>query len=133
MPTGQKYRSAAYLIILVGVVAAGVASVVPFYTVGYRLHGVTLAMVLTPFVVYGMFAYSLRGPWLLGSGLILLGVTLFVVVSERFMHRHEYGEPTLYWLPLLVIAIVLPIAYLFGKRAPYLTAVEPSVQEGDAE
>lgn len=113
------YRTAAALIILLGCLAAIVASLVPFYTVGYIVDAIALAAVLTPFVIYGMFVESLRGPWLLASGLILLGATLAVVIDERLLSYDGYRDRTLYWVPLLAVAIVLPIAYAFGRRAPY--------------
>jgi hypothetical protein len=113
----SDYRPAAYLIILLGCVAAGAASLVPFYSVGYIVDALALAAVLTPFVIYGMFSESLRGPWLLASGLVLLGATLAVVIVERYLNYDGYN--TVYWVPLLAVAIVLPIAYAFGRRAPY--------------
>ena len=123
MATVRDYRSASYLIILLGCAAAAVASVVPFYTVGYKVDALALAAVLTPFVIYGMFIESLRVPWLLASGLVLLGVTAIVVISERYLHYDGYRDATrdatLYWVPLLAVAVVLPIAYVLGKRAPY--------------
>lgn len=115
----RDYRRAAYLIILLGCVAAAAASLVPFYSVGYKVDALALAAVLTPFVIYGMFSESLRGPWLLASGLILLGATLAMVIGERYLHYDGYRDTTVYWVPLLTVAIVLPIAYLFGRRAPY--------------
>ena len=119
MATVRDYRSASYLIILLGCAAAAVASVVPFYTFGYKVDALALATVLTPFVIYGMFIESLRVPWLLASGLVLLGVTVIVVISERYLHYDGYRDATLYWVPLLAVAVVLPIAYVLGKRAPY--------------
>lgn len=119
MATVRDYRSASYLIILLGCAAAAVASVVPFYTVGYKVDALALAAVLTPFMIYGMFIESLRTPWLLASGLVLLGVTVIVVISERYLHYDGYRDATLYWVPLLAVAVVLPIAYVLGKRAPY--------------
>jgi hypothetical protein len=119
MMTIRDYRAAAYLIILLGCVAGAIAALVPFYTVGYKVDAIALAAVLTPFVVYGMFSESLRGPWLLAAGLVLLGATLVVVINERYLHYDGYRDATLYWVPLLAVAIVLPIAYVFGKRTPY--------------
>lgn len=119
MVTIRNYRSAAYFIILLGCAAAAVAALVPFYSVGYTVDAIALSAVLTPFVVYGMFSTSLRGPWLLASGLILLGATLAVVVDERFLNYDGYRDATLYWVPLLTVTLVLPIAYGFGKRPPY--------------
>lgn len=119
MATTHDYRTAAYLIILLGTVAATLAALVPFYTVGYRIDGLALTAVLTPFVVYGMFTQSLRDGWLLASGLVLLGVTSAVVVRERLVQYDGYQDATLYWVPLLTMLIVLTPAYLFGRRPPY--------------
>jgi hypothetical protein len=112
-------RPAAYFIILLGCVAAAAASLLPFYSVGYKVDALALAAVLTPFVIYGMFSEDLRSPWLLGSGLVLLGVTLTVVVVERYLDYDGYRDATVYWVPLLAVAIVLPVAYVFGRREPY--------------
>jgi len=119
MMTILDYRAAAALIILLGCSAAAIAALVPFYAVGYKVDAIALAAVLTPFVVYGMFIEDLRGPWLLASGVVLLGATLAVVIDERVLNYDGYRDATLYWVPLLALAIALPIAYVFGKRAPY--------------
>lgn len=119
MTAHPDYRQAAYLIILLGCVAAGAASLVPFYHVGYKVDALALAAVVTPFVIYGIFSESLRGPWLLASGLVLLGVTLAVVIDERLLNYDGYRDATVYWVPLLAVTILLPIAYVFGRRPPY--------------
>jgi hypothetical protein len=121
MMTIPDYRAAAALIILLGCAAALVAALVPFYTVGYKVDAIALAAVLTPFVIYGMFIQDLRGPWLLASGVVLLGATLAVVIDQRVLNYDGYRDATHYWMPLLALAlaIALPIARIFGKRPPY--------------
>lgn len=119
MTATRDYRTAAYGIILLGASTAVLAALVPFYTVGYQVDALALAAVLTPFVVYGMFSNSLRDGWLLASGAVLLGVTLAVVVVERFVHYDGYRDAIVYWVPLLTMTIVLTLAWLFGKRPPY--------------
>lgn len=119
MTVSWEYRTAAYLIILIGCAAAGAAALVPHFHVGYKVDAIALAAVLTPFALYGMFSASLRGPWLLASGLVLLGIVLAVVANERYLNYDGYGDRRLYWAPLLAAAIVLPLAYAFGRRAPY--------------
>lgn len=116
MPADPRSRQAAIVIILLGCLVAAVATLVPFYHVGYQVDAIALAVLLTPFVVYGMFVESLRGPWLLASGVILLGVSVAVVLDERFPYE---GYVRLYWVPLAAMAIVLPVAYALGRRDPY--------------
>lgn len=110
-----SYRRAAYLIIAAGSVLAVAAALVPFYHVGYVFKGLALAAVLTPFALYGGLVAALRGPWLLASGLVILGVSLVVVVSERYLDYDGYRSGTVYWLPLATAAVVLVAAYLLGR------------------
>lgn len=117
MTANPDYHPAAYLIILLGCLLAAAASLVPFHQVGYKVDGLALSALLTPFVVYGMFVEDLRGPWLLASGLILLGVTLALVLDERYPVYHGYTS--VYWVPLVAVAIVLAVAYALGRRDPY--------------
>lgn len=112
-------RHAAYLVIVLGCLAAAVAAFVPFYDVGYRVDALALGALATPFVVYGMFSEDLRGPWLVAAGLALLAVCLAVVVDARFLRYDGYADARVYWVPLAAAAVVLPIAYAFGRRPPY--------------
>lgn len=117
MTSNPDYRPAAILIILLGCGLAAAASLVPFYHVAFQVDALALSVLLTPFVLYGMLVESLRGGWLLASGIVLLGVSLAVVLDERFPAYAGYDR--VYWAPLLAAAIVLPIAYAFGRQAPY--------------
>jgi hypothetical protein len=109
-------RPAAYLIAALGCLVAVAAALVPFYSVGYQVDALALAALATPFVVYGMFSEDLRGPWLMGAGLVLLGVTLAVVIGERVGYQ---GYAAVYWVPLAAVAVLLPVALAFGRRPPY--------------
>lgn len=109
----------AVAIVLLGASVAFAAAVVPFYGVAYVVDALALATVAAPFVVYAMLITSLRGPWLVASGLLLLGVTLAVVAEARFLAYDGYRDSVIYWLPLLTAAFVLPAAWAFGRRDPY--------------
>ncbi len=111
-------QSLAVMITLLGAAAALVAGLVPFFHVGYIVDAVALAAVATPFVAYAMLINTLRGPWLIGAGLVLLAVTLAVVVDERVLGFDGYHSGTIFWVPLLAAAIVLPVSLLFGRRDP---------------
>lgn len=119
MTATRDARPKAYLIILLGSLAASAAALVPFYHVGYVVDALAFAAVFTPFVLYGMFSTSLRDPWLVASGLALLGVTLAVVIDARFLGYDGYRDGAVYWVPLAAAAIVLSVAWMFGRRPPY--------------
>lgn len=125
MTTPQDPRPAAYLIILFGLGVAAAASLVPFYNAGYLLEPGVLTAVLMPFVLYGLFIESLRGTWLLVSGLALLAVNLALIVSERYLHYNGYADDTIYWVPTLTAVIMMPIAYWLGRREDEADGPEP--------
>lgn len=116
MTTPRDPRPAAYLIVLLGLGEAAAASLVPFYNAGYVLEPGVLLAVLMPFLFYGLFIESLRGPWLLGSGLVLLAANLMLVASERYLHYNGYADGRIYWWPTLAATIVLAIAYWQGRH-----------------
>lgn len=116
MNTSLDGRLAAYVIILLGFALAFAAAMAPFYTAGYKLETTVLVLLLSPFVIYGSLSESLRGSWLLASGLVLLAISVAVVVFERFLHPGGNADDFIYWVPLLASVIVLPIAYGFGRR-----------------
>lgn len=109
-------RPAAYFIILLGFGEAAAAALVPFYNAGYLLEPGVLIAVLMPFLLYGLFIESLRGPWLLASGVLLLATCLALVIFERYLHYDGYTNGRIYWIPTLTAAIVLPIVYRLGRR-----------------
>ncbi len=103
-------RPIAYVIILLGLVNAAVAALVPQYAIGFKLEVGVLLALITPFIVYGALSESLRGAALL-PGLILLMVNVALVARERLLAYDGYDGSPIYWLPLLTAAVVLPIAY----------------------
>lgn len=117
MTTSRDPRPAAYLIILLGLGLAAAASLVPFYHVAYLLEPGILLAVLMPFLLYGLFIESLRGSWLLATGLLLLAANLVLVAFERYLRYDGYADDLIYWVPTLAAVVVLPIAYRLGRRA----------------
>lgn len=118
MPQTRDYRPAIFLILSLGLSEAAAASVVPFYNAGYELDGFVLLAVLMPFLLWGLFIESLRGAWVVASGLVLLAISLALLVPERYLHYNGYVDDRIYWIPTLAAAIVLSLAYAFGRRAP---------------
>jgi inner membrane protein involved in colicin E2 resistance len=108
-------RTIAYLITLLGLAIAFLAAFVPFFTASYHLEAAVMVVLAIPFVIYLALSSSLSGPWLLGTGLILLAISAVVMITQRFEHQGMNIYDPSYWLPLFASVILLPSAYLFGK------------------
>ena len=117
MPPSRDPRPAASLIILFGLGLAAAAALGPVYPVAYLLEPGILLAVLMPFLLYGLFIESLRGSWLLATGLLLLAANLVLVAFERYLRYDGYTDDLIYWVPTLAAVVVLPIAYRLGRRA----------------
>jgi hypothetical protein len=110
------FRPVAYLIILAGTALSFAAAVVPFYEAGYKLLTDVLLIGLLPYVVYGTFSEVVRGWTLLVAGALTLGVDAVVKVPERFWHYDGYASGAVYWVPLLLAFVVLPVVLGIGCR-----------------
>jgi hypothetical protein len=108
-------RRYAYILILIGAVAAAWAALLPHYEAGFHLRVSILFGLLLPFVAYGSLIESLRPGWLLAIGLVITAVMVAAVVAQRGMAKEPAGELSAYALPLVVCAIVLPVAYFLGR------------------
>ena len=109
-------RPYAYILILIGSVAAGWAALLPHYEAGFHLRVSLLFGLLLPFIAYGSLTESLRPGWLLATGLVITGIIVAAVIVQRGMAEEPAGELSAYTLPLVISAIVLPVAYFLGRR-----------------
>ena len=115
MPSELDARAFAYLVILAGVVLAALTAVVPHYAAGYHLmFGVLLAGIL-PYLVYGILTELVRGWALILPGLLLLGVHLWLTVTERFVYYDGYTDGLIYYLPVGLVLFGLPLGVAAGQ------------------
>jgi hypothetical protein len=118
MQTQTNLRSFAYWIVLAGLLLAIISAIVPFYTAGYKLmYGVLLAGML-PYLVYGIAAALLRRGLMVATGLVLLTLHAWLVISERFLGGGDYSDGMIYSVPLLLALALLPLLVLV-LRQPY--------------
>ena len=64
---------------------------------------------LLPYLVYAMTLPYLRG-WLLAvPALLIVAVHAWAVASERFIDYRGYGDGTIYYVPLGLALLTLPL------------------------
>jgi hypothetical protein len=118
MDTQAHLRSSAYWIIVAGLLLALLSALVPHYQAGYKLmYGVLLSGML-PYLIYGIAAPLLRTGLILVAGLGLLTVHAWLVISERFIDGADYSDGMIYYVPLLLALVLLPLLVM-ALRKPY--------------
>lgn len=103
-------------LIILGVLATAVASVVPHYSNHYRLDVGVLSALLLPYLVYGIFAWIAPHSGLLHLlGGLNLAAHLWLVVTQRLVDFNDYASGTIYYVPL-VFAVVILVAGIMGAH-----------------
>jgi hypothetical protein len=100
-----------YGLILLGLALAFLAAVVPHYDAGYYLMTGVLLAGLLPYLVYALAAALMRGPLVLVAGLLLVLLHGVLVVQERLTGSPGPGGDLLFYGPLLLAALCLPLLW----------------------
>ena len=97
------------LLLILGCLIAFVSAMVPHFDAGYRLMVSVLLTGLLPYLVYAMTLPYLRG-WLLAvPALLIVAVHAWAVASERFIDYRGYGDGTIYYVPIVLALLTLPL------------------------
>ena len=118
METHTGLRFSTWWIIVAGLLLSFVSALVPFYTAGYKLLYWVMLAGLLPYLVYGVAAPLLRGGLVLVEGLVLLGLHTWLVIAERFIGAADYSDRMIYYVPLLLALVLLPLPVM-ALRKPY--------------
>ena len=111
-------RSAAYWVIVAGLLLSFVSAVVPFYHAGYKLLYEVMLAGMLPYLVYGIAVPLLRTGPVLVAGFLLLGAHTWLVISERFVAGADYSNGMICYVPLLLSVALLPLPVM-ALRKPY--------------
>jgi hypothetical protein len=107
-----------YGVILLGCGLAFLSAVVPHYEAGYYLMTGVLLTGLLPYLVYALAAALMKGPLVLAGGLLILVLHGILVVSERVLAGAGYESGMIYYGPLLLAILGLPLL-LRALREPW--------------
>ncbi len=107
-----------YLFILAGALLAAVSSFVPYFDAGYQLMASVLIAGLIPYIVYSVAVVLMRGALTTLAGAVMVAVHAWLVVSERFAREVDYSNGMIYYVPILMAIVVLPLA-IAALRQPW--------------
>lgn len=116
MDEETDFRPVAWLVIALGTSLSFAVAVVPFYHAGHLLRLDVLLIGLLPYVVLGTFSGIVRGWALLVAGALALGVDVIVKIPERYWHYDGYASGAVFWAPLALAIVVLPVVLVVGAR-----------------
>ena len=109
MDKQYSFRSFAYSVIVIGCILALVSAVVPFFNTGYELRLSVLLSGLLPYLIYGL-AVPFLGGWLLAlPGAVLVILHTWLVANERFLDNADYSNGMIYYAPVVLAVILLPL------------------------
>lgn len=107
-------RLGTYVILAFGVLLSFASAVVPHYTAGHKLlFGLALAGIV-PYLVYGALNGILRRWAMLTPGILILAADLLIKIPARFRSGHDYPSDLLYYAPLGVTLVILPVGIAIG-------------------
>lgn len=113
--TAKRADSFSTGIIVAGIVLSASAAIIPQYSYHKLMFGVLLAGLL-PYVVYGFAAAFLNTTLSLAAGLTLLVIHAGVVISERFVSDINYSDGTVYYVPLILAALLIPLLIMAARK-----------------
>lgn len=109
MQTQSCFRTYASGVILIGCMLAFISAVIPHYTAGYHLMLSVLLSGLLPYLIYVLAVPFLDGWRLALPGTVLLILHGWLVVRERFLNDADYNNGMIYYVPLILASLLLPL------------------------
>jgi uncharacterized membrane protein YGL010W len=133
MMTSQNYTDTpGYLFILAGALLAAVSSFVPYFDAGFHLMTSVLIAGLIPYIVYSVAVVLMRGALTTLAGAAMVAVHAWLVVSERFAREVDYSDGMIYYVPILMAIVVLPLA-IAALRQPWENRIVHAEKAPEAE
>lgn len=107
-----------FLITGIGIVLSFIAAVVPHFSGAYQLQAGVLLAQLAPYAVYAPAAFKLDDRAVEVAGVLLVMAHGGLVAIERFAQEGQYVDSTIYVMPLLAAAFLLPLL-IRAARLPW--------------
>ena len=117
MHTDSCGNTSGYLFIVIGIVLSVVSALVPHFEAGYRLMLSVLSAGILPYLVYSVAVPLLRSHLTTAVGVVIVLVHAWLVFSERLIGGADYSSGRIYYVPLILAVLTLPLALTAIKKA----------------
>lgn len=102
-------------IVIAGLIIAAASAIVPEYSHYKMMFGV-LSAGLLPYVIYAFTAAYLKPALSIGVGFIILAIHASLVVNERFTGTIDYSSGTIYYAPVVVALLLIPLLVMSARK-----------------
>lgn len=106
-----------YLFILIGLLLSVVSALVPHFQAGYHLMFSVFVAGMLPYIVYGIIAPQSRGALTTITGLVIVTVHLWLVITQRIIGGAEYSNGLIYIVPIILTVAILPLVFIVAKQS----------------
>lgn len=117
MHTKTNSKLPGYLIILFGLLLSVVSALVPHFQAGYHLMFSVLVAGMLPYIVYGIIVPQSRGALTTMTGLVIVTVHLWLVITQRIIGGAEYSNGLIYIVPIILTVAILPLVLVVAKQS----------------
>jgi len=116
MHTQSYANTPGYLFILVGLTLALISAFVPHFEAGYRLMLSVFVAGMLPYLIYGIAVPLLHGTLTTATGLVIVVAHAALVVNERIIGDGDYSNGMIYFGPMIIALVALPLALIALKK-----------------
>lgn len=123
MATSLSAKKLGYAVIIAGLALVCMSAVVPFYDDGYHLRAAVLITGLLPYFVYAIIVELLQRGVTVVAGIALLAAQIWLVSRERFVDSVDYSDGAIYYIPLVLTLLLMPLL-IKALRQPWCEQAE---------
>ena len=106
-----------YLIILIGLFLSVVSALVPHFEAGYHLMLSVFVVGMLPYIVYGIVVPLSPGALTTITGLAIVIVHLWLVITQRITGDADYSNGLIYIVPIILTVVILPLVFIVAKQS----------------
>lgn len=116
----QSYANTpGYLFIIIGLTLSLITALIPHFGAGYRLSFSAFVAGMLPYLVYAIAVPLLRGTLTTLTGLFIVIAHTWLVLNERIIGHVDYSNGLIYYGPMLLALVALPLVMIALKKTGY--------------
>ena len=104
------------MLIIIGLTLSLISALVPHFDAGYTLMLSVFIAAMLPYMVYAIAVPLLRGTLTAIAGLAIVIAHTWLVYDQRILGDADYSDGMIYYIPLLLSLLALPLAVMAFKR-----------------